>query len=180
MNAVGGTEEAPACCEPGCTRPPAAPALFRLLRLSWQLAGGPSRCRWGFPHLGILLVGPGRAAGSLASKTLFPIWRPGPAPLLLAPPVPFSLHAALILLQLAVLTRVRQHHSAHPCTLSSPRKPPQDSNVYLGRYSAGSSTPRGMRSSVCLLLGPLTEHSAHDRLQPSWISSTITKHMLPV
>lgn len=130
---LSGTEEAPACCEPGCTRPPAAPALFRLLRLSWQLAGGPSRCRWGFPHLGILLVGPGRAAGSLASKTLFPIWRPGPAPLLLAPPVPFSLHAALILLQLAVLTRVRQHHSAHPCTLSSPRKPPQDSNIYLGR-----------------------------------------------
>lgn len=113
-------------------------------------------------------------------KDSLPNMRPGPAPLFLAPPVPFSLHAALILLQLAVLTRVRQHHSAHPCTLSSPRKPPQDSNVYLGSCSAGSSTPWGMRSSVCLLLGPLTEHSAHDRLQPSWISSTITKHMLPV
>lgn len=61
-------------------------------------------------------------------KDSLPNMRPGPAPLFLAPPVPFSLHAALILLQLAVLTgtlvsgSTTLHTHAHSAPLESPPK----------------------------------------------------------
>lgn len=76
--------------------------------------------------------------------------------------------------------RVRQHHSAHTHIQPTFKAPPKTQTLIFAVAEQCRSLHLTGDVLLCLLLEPLTGHSALDRLQPIWIHSIHTKHTLPV